>query len=61
MGRPTKSTAEIVPYTRDFPELIKALGHTVKDIRADNGATFRSVAFATHCTKYGITLRFTAL
>jgi transposase InsO family protein len=36
------------------------MGHKITEIRADNGATFKSIAFATMCSEHNITLRFSA-
>jgi hypothetical protein len=58
MGRPIRSTAEIVPYTRDIINLVLRMGHKITEIRADNGATFRSTTFATLYSEHNITLRF---
>jgi transposase InsO family protein len=60
MGRPIRSTAEIVPYTQDIINLVLRMGHKITEIRADNGATFRSIVFATMCSEHNITLRFFA-
>jgi transposase InsO family protein len=60
MGRPICSTAEIVPYTRDIINLVLRKGHKITETRADNGATFRSTAFATLCSEHNITQRFSA-
>jgi hypothetical protein len=56
MGQYIRSSTEIVPYTRDNINLVVRVGHKITEIRADNGATFKSTAFATLCFEHNITL-----
>jgi transposase InsO family protein len=60
LGRPIRSTTEILLTTEQFLKAIRAWGYSVVEIRADNGATFRLAAFSKLCSDRGIRLRFSA-
>mmetsp|Transcript_12208 Transcript_12208/g.21920 ORF Transcript_12208/g.21920 Transcript_12208/m.21920 type:complete len:504 (-) Transcript_12208:653-2164(-) len=60
MGQPIKSTGQVLHVLSELLVRIAKWGHTVSFIRADNGATFRSVAFKQLCATHDIELSFSA-
>jgi hypothetical protein len=60
MGQPIKSTGQVLHILSELLARITKWGHMVYFIRADNGATFRFVAFKQLCDTHGIELSFSA-
>jgi hypothetical protein len=60
LGQPIKSTGQVLHILSELLTRITKWGHKVHVIRADNGATFRSVDFKQVCDTHGIELSFSA-
>jgi hypothetical protein len=60
MGQPIKSTGQVLHILSELLARITKWGHKVYFIRADNGATFMSVAFKQLCDTHGIALSYSA-